>query len=150
MPCWNCRPVLDRRFVASSLRRLSRALAGSLGLGMLLPARCVRVAVCAGIRLCKCPRPYCFRVSRLVYHGARLVWGILLTLRNRRLLLLRWRHRPRALLAIRLLCGQGMFQSWGFDVSWWFLDLVSFVVPVSRYAIAEHGVIIFSWLVAMR
>lgn len=38
----------------------------------------------------------------------------------------------------------------GFDVSGWFLDLVSFVVPVSRYAIAEHGVIIFSWLVAMR
>lgn len=38
----------------------------------------------------------------------------------------------------------------GVDVSGWFLDLVSFAVPVSRYAIAEHGVIIFSWLVTMR
>lgn len=37
----------------------------------------------------------------------------------------------------------------GVDVSGWFLDLVSFAVPVSRYAIAEHGVIIFSWLVTM-
>ena len=38
----------------------------------------------------------------------------------------------------------------GFDVSGCFMGLASFDVPVSRYAIAEHGVIIFSRLVTIR